>query len=287
MGYDKPIYGIIGNPLKHSLSPLMHNAAFKEMGVDASYELFPLQEKELDNFFAELKKETSAVFGLNVTVPYKEKVIFYLDSIAPFADKAGAVNTIVITHDRKLVGYNTDGPGFIAHLSELGFNPANKTIAVLGAGGSARAIIASLCLITDRPYSIIIYNRTPERLDSLLSELGQRLDLSCVEPARSIDDLQIEMADMLINATPVGLSPRDPALVEESLLHPGMLVYDLIYNPRETVLLKMAKERGAMATNGLGMLYYQGVLSLQHWVNIQLDQKVKKKMRKSLEEAIS
>lgn len=283
---NKTTYGIIGNPVEHSLSPLMHNAAFAELGVDATYELFPLEESELKGFFGDLRKDSSPIFGLNVTVPYKEAVIEYLDSLAPFAQKAGAVNTIVITDKRKLVGYNTDGPGFLAHLVELDYNLQDKNITILGAGGSTRAILASLCIIPDQPLSIKVYNRTTSRMDDLLQDLKERIDVSRVESVMSIDDLDIRSADLLINTTSVGMNEDDPVLIEEDLLHPGMLVYDIIYNPAETQLLKMAKNQGAMAANGLGMLFYQGVLALEHWAETRLEDHIKVVMRKSLEEAI-
>lgn len=283
MDAQSAVYGIIGYPVAHSLSPLMHNAAFKELGVDAAYKLFPLKENELDIFFTELRKPASPIFGLNVTVPYKEAVLEYLDNVTPLAQKIRAVNTIVINKERKLLGYNTDAPGFLAHLAELQFNTRDKRIAIMGSGGSARAILAVLCMIPERPDSIKIYNRTPERLDNLLEDLSARIDTSIVEPVKSIDDLDITHADLLINATSLGLKEEDPCLIEEDLIHPDLLVYDLVYNPSVTALLQIAKERGARAANGLGMLYYQGVLAFQHWANVQLDDAVKLKMRQALE----
>ncbi len=282
MSHNQTTYGIIGYPVKHSLSPVMHNAAFEALDVEALYKLFPLEENELDDFFDQLRQKDSPIFGLNVTVPYKEKVIAYLDSLTPFAQKVMAVNTIVITEDRKLVGYNTDGPGFIAHLHELGFDPRNKRIAVLGAGGSARAVIAALSLIPERPASIKVYNRTPERIDELLRDLGARIDTKFVEPVMSIDDLNIELADLVINTTSVGLKEGDACLIEKELFHANMMVYDLIYNPAETMLLKIAKEQGAKTANGLGMLYYQGVLAFEHWAGIPLEDPMREIMRKAL-----
>lgn len=287
MDAQSTVYGIIGYPVAHSLSPLMHNTAFKELGVDAVYKFFPLKENELDKFFTELRKSSSPVFGLNVTVPYKEAVLKYLDNITPLAQKIMAVNTIVINKERKLLGYNTDAPGFLAHLVELQFNTRDKRIAVMGSGGSARAILAVLCMIPERPDSIKIYNRTPERLDNLLKDLSARIDTSIVEPVKSIDDLDIPEADLLINTTPVGLKPEDPSLVDEELLHRKLLVYDLIYNPPLTPLLKMAQTRGARIANGLGMLYYQGVLAFQHWANVLLDDDIKLKMRQALEKGVN
>lgn len=280
----KTLFGIIGYPVEHSLSPLMHNTAFKELGVTASYELFSVKEDKLDNFFHELRDKENPIFGLNVTVPYKERVLDYLDKLAPFAQKVGAVNTIMITKNRELIGYNTDAPGFLAHLSELKFTTTDKRIALLGSGGSARAILATLCMIKERPQSIKIYNRTPSRAKALVDDLGERIDLSIVESVASIDDLNIELADLVINATSLGLKKDDECLIDKELLHSNMLVYDLVYNPMETKLLKLAKEAGAQVSNGLGMLFYQGVLAFQHWANVELDDDVKMKMRQSLEE---
>ncbi len=287
MDAQSAVYGIIGHPVVHSLSPLMHNTAFKELGVDAVYKLFPLQENELDGFFAKLREPSSPIFGLNVTVPYKERVIKYLSNITPLVQKIMAVNTIVITKERKLMGYNTDAPAFLSHLVELKFNTRDKKIAILGSGGSARAILAVLCMIPERPDSIKIYNRTPERLDNLLEDLSARIDTSIVTPVKSIDDLDIPEADLLINTTSVGLKPEDPSLVDEELIHRKLLVYDLVYNPPLTPLLRMAKARGARVANGLGMLYYQGVLSFQRWANVLLDDDVKLKMRQALEKGAS
>lgn len=281
------VYGIIGYPVAHSLSPLMHNAAFKALGVDAVYRLFPLKEEELDKFFDDLHKASSPIFGLNVTVPYKEKAMSYMDSLAPLAQKIGAINTIVIPRDRRLIGYNTDATGFLTHLAELGFKTGGKKIAILGAGGSARAILTTLCMIPERPAAIKIYNRTASRAEELLAELGSRIDMSIVESVMSIDDLNIDLADLLINTTSVGMNENDPPLVEAGLLRPQILVYDLIYNPPETKLLKIARQRGARTANGLEMLFYQGVLALQHWANVELDSDIKKIMREALEKGLA
>ena len=285
MAQQRTTYGIIGYPVKHSLSPAMHNAAFAELGVDAEYKLFEVKEDDLGDFFTKLREKNSPIFGLNVTIPYKQAVLKYLDIISPFAKKLQSVNTIVISDDRKLTGYNTDGPGFLAHLAELQFDTRGKRITVLGAGGTTRAIVAVLCLVPERPESIRIYNRTPEKTKALIEDLSSRLDLSIVDSVNSVDDLNIELADLLINTTSLGMNPEDTCLVDESLLHSNLLVYDVVYTPSETPLLKMAKNKGALIANGLGMLYYQGVLAFQHWAETQLDDNVKNKMRESLIQA--
>ena len=276
-------YGLIGYPLGHSLSPCMHNTAFRALDVEAVYELFPLKEDEVESFIKGLRKQDSHIFGLNVTVPYKEKVIPFLDALSPFAEKVGAVNTIVVDENKKLIGHNTDGPGFWSHLTELGFDPEAKRVALIGAGGAARAIIAVLCLMDKCPENIRLYDIDFEKADYLVDDLGGRIDTGIVTVVKSVDDLNIEIADLLINATPVGLKPSDPTLFEEELLHPDMLVYDLIYNPRETKLLAMAKERGAQVSNGLGMLFYQGVLAFEHWAGFELMPAIREQMRMSLE----
>ncbi len=277
------IYGIIGNPLKHTLSPVMHNAAFKALKVNAVYKPFEIEQDELKLFLEDLKEEDNPIFGLNVTIPYKEKVLPYLDGINAFAEKAGAVNTIVINRQRKLFGYNTDGPGFLAHLTEAGFDPEGKRIAIMGAGGTTRAILSALALFDKRPENIRLYNRTLSTAKELIEDLSCRLDLGLVDIVETVDDLNIELADCLINTTAVGLKADDEPLVDPEMLHKGLFVYDVIYNPKETKLLRSAKEKGAQTSNGLGMLFYQGVLSLQHWANVQLDDRVKSVMRKALE----
>ena len=277
------IYGIVGYPVKHSLSPRMHNAAFEAMQIEAVYKLFELKEDELDKFFTDLRSPASPIFGLNVTVPYKEKILEYVDSLSPFAEKARAVNTIVITDKRHLQGHNTDGSGFLAHLIEMGFDTADKRIAILGAGGTTRAILTALSLLPERPDSIRIYNRTRANAEQLVADLAKRMDMGNVKVVDHLEDLNIELADLLINTTSVGLKSDDSCLVNEEELHAGLLVYDVVYQPNGTALLKAAKERGARCANGLGMLYYQGVLALEHWVGIILPEDIKALMRRSLE----
>jgi len=279
----KTIYGIIGYPVEQSLSPFMHNTAFKALDVDAEYKLFPLEEDELKPFFDDLREPNNPIFGLNVTVPYKEKVIPYLDGLSAFASRTRAVNTIVISPERNLAGFNTDGPGFLAHLEELKFNVKDKRIVILGAGGTTRAIIAALSLLPERAASIRIYNRTTSKAEELVRSLSESLDVKQIEIVSRPEDLSVERADLLINTTSVGLKTEDPAIIDENLLHRNMLVYDVIYNPSETKLLKAAKAKGARTANGLGMLFYQGVLALQHWAGTEIEPEIKAKMRKSLE----
>ena len=234
-------------------------------------------------FFEDLKEKDNPIFGLNVTVPYKEKVLPYVDVVDPFAEKVGAVNTLIINHQRKIFGFNTDGPGFLSHLEELKFDPEGKRIVILGAGGTARSILGVLSLINKRPISIKIYNRTLSKAKDLLASLANKIDMSIVEVVDNIDDLNIELADCLVNTTSLGLNGEQKFLIDPSLLHSDMLVYDVIYNPKQTALLKVAKAKGAQTANGLSMLFYQGVLAFNHWAGMNIDDKYKKIMRKALE----
>ncbi|HNV24280.1 MAG TPA: shikimate dehydrogenase, partial [Candidatus Omnitrophota bacterium] len=189
----------------------------------------------------------------------------------------------VISEKRKLIGHNTDGPGFLTHLTELGVNPQNKNIFILGAGGAARAVISVLCLIPERPKSIKIYDVDQSKAKQLIADLSQRMDSSLIKIVDGIFDSDMCMTDFLINATPIGLKDSDPVLIDEKFFNKNMFVYDLIYNPFETKLLKQAKEKGAKASNGLGMLYYQGVLAFQHWAGVDLEENIKNQMRQALE----
>jgi len=285
--YEPPaIYGIIGNPVAHSLSPVMQNAAFKALDVNAVYKLFPLvDQEELKIFMEDLKEDNNPIFGLNVTVPYKEDILPYLDSIDPLAEKIGAVNTLVIDHQRKIRGFNTDGPGFLSHLTELNFDLTGKRVAILGAGGTARAIISVLCLIPKGPESISLYNRTRGNAEILVEEIGKKIDIHKVTIVDEPEDLNIELADLLINTTNVGMKANDPLLIDPGSLHKDMLVYDVIYAPKETKLLAQARLKGAKTANGLGMLFYQGTLAFWHWSDVELDEEIKNIMRKSLIEA--
>ena len=287
MTYEPPaIYGIIGNPVEHSLSPVMQNAAFKALKVNAVYKLFPLaDQEELKLFMEDLKEADNPIFGLNVTVPYKQDVLPYLDSIDPLAEKLGAVNTLVIDRKRKVRGFNTDGPGFLSHLTELNFDLSGKRVAILGAGGTTRAIIGVLCLLPKGPERITLYNRTRANADALVEEIGKKINTGIVTIVDDPEDLNIELTDLLINTTNVGMKPADPLLIDPASLHKDMLVYDVIYSPVETKLLAQARLKKAQTANGLGMLFFQGVLAFWHWSEVELDERVKKIMRKALEDA--
>jgi shikimate dehydrogenase len=255
------IYGLVGFPVQQSLSPLMHNAAFSALGINAEYKLFAVKPPELENFLRSLSPRN--IYGLNVTIPYKEAVIPFLDRVSKETKLIGAVNTIKVSGGR-LEGFNTDGFGFLRHLTEdLKFNPENQKIAILGAGGAAKAIGVYLSQV--KPKRIYIYDVDRTKLIVLVRHLQENFKNVEFKAASSIEELDISGCDLLVNATPVGMKESDPCLVNEKFIHSNLLFYDLIYNPKETKLLKLAKKRSAKVSNGLGMLLYQGALAFELW----------------------
>jgi shikimate dehydrogenase len=255
------IYGLIGYPVKHSLSPAMHNAAFRALKINAEYKLFEVKAQELERFLQSLSEKN--IYGLNVTIPYKEKVMPFLEKISKEAQLIAAVNTIKVSNNR-LEGFNTDGEGFLKHLSEdLHFSPESKIIAIIGAGGAAKAVSVYIGKI--KPKRISIYDIDKAKLSALLSHLKENFHDIEFKRANSIEELSIQESDLLVNAAPIGMKETDPCLVGEKFIHKNLLVYDLIYNPKETKLLKIAREKGARTSNGLGMLLYQGILSFELW----------------------
>jgi shikimate dehydrogenase len=275
---QKKIYGLIGYPVKHSLSPLMHNAAFSHLKINAEYKLFPLQPNELQDFLKNFKKNN--IFGLNVTVPYKEKVMPLLDKMSKEARLIGAVNTIKASRN-KLYGFNTDGQGFLKHLTcDLKFNLKGKTIAFIGAGGAARAV--SVYLSKGNPKRISVYDIDKAKAKAIVKHLKENFKNVDFRFVNSVAELNINDTDLLINATPIGMRGADHCLVDEKYIHKNLLVYDLIYNPKETKLLRLAKKKGAKVSNGLGMLLYQGALSFEIWIGKKAPIEI---MRSALNEA--
>jgi shikimate dehydrogenase len=255
------IYGVLGYPAKHSLSPLMHNAAFKALKINAEYKIFEVAPADLEKFIRTLPEQN--ISGVNVTIPYKEKVIPFLDSISEEAKLIGAVNTIKVSEDR-LEGFNTDGEGFLRDISEIfDFNPTDKTIAILGAGGASKAV--SVYLAKTKPKKIAIYDIDKDKLAALIEHLKDCCRDTDFVAADSIEELGIRESDLLVNATPVGMKETDPSLVEEKFLHKDLLVYDLIYHVKETKLLKDARKKGCRTAGGLGMLLGQGIISFKIW----------------------
>ena len=256
------LYGLIGYPVKHSLSAFMHNAAFKALGINAEYRLFEIMPGAVGDFLRQLKAHN--ISGVNVTIPYKEEVLPLIDGYKSFeARRTGAVNTIRVEKDGKLSGFNTDAPGFGMSLKELEFNPSGKRISLIGAGGAAKAV--SIQLAKSKPKLLSIYDVDLTKVERLSDNIKKHFPDCKLYLARRIEELDIKKADLLVNATPIGMKPDDPILVKKEDMHSGLLVYDLIYNPSETKLLRLAKEKGARVSNGLRMLLYQGMLAFTCW----------------------
>jgi shikimate dehydrogenase len=257
----------------------MHNAAFKALKINAIYKLFPLRKEALMIFLKNLKKNN--IGGLNVTIPYKEKVIPYLNNISKEARLIGAVNTIKVRGNR-LEGFNTDGEGFLRHLTvDLRFNPQGKTIAIIGAGGASRAI--AVYLSQKKPKAITIYDIDKKKTMALVDNLRRNFKDIKFKIANSLEELNIKKSNLLVNASPVGMKESDPCLLDEKFMHKNLLVYDLIYNPKETKLLKIARAKGAKVSNGLGMLIYQGIRSFEIWTAQKAPKEV---MQEALLEAL-
>jgi len=260
------LVGLFGYPVEHSFSPLMHNGAFQHLGLNYAYLPFPVAPENLKQAVEGVK--ALRLEGVNVTIPHKEKVMEYLDEISPAARLIGAVNTIVY-RDGKLIGYNTDGPGFIKSLAEEAQTKVmGKTMTVIGAGGAARAVAVQSAL--EGVKKIVLVNRQPAKAEAIaasIKESGQ----DCAVEIHALDELtwkkDLGQIDILVDTSPVGMYPQMevPPIVEPEFLTPNLLVCDLVYNPLETVLLKAAKERGVKTWGGLGMLIYQGALAFELW----------------------
>lgn len=270
------IYGIFGYPIKHTLSPLMHNAAFESLNLNAAYLPFEVRPEELKRAVESIR--ALGICGLNITIPHKERIIPFLDELSPEAESIGAVNTIVVGN-RRLTGYNTDGIGFMVALrKDLEISPKGKDIFILGAGGAARAI--SFVLAKEGVNSIILFDLIKSRTQGLAKDLRKNFPQCLVKAIYSpIDHLTLSNINILINATPVGMNKDDPLVFDPKLLHSKLIVCDLIYNPLETKLLSIAKRKCLKTMNGIGMLLYQGALSFQLWTGRRAPIEV---MRKAL-----
>ena len=248
------LYGIMGNPVTHSLSPAMHNAAFRHLGLNKVYLPFPVQ----DAAAAIRAFKTLGVKGVSVTIPHKQAVIDQLDRIDPVAASIGAVNTLVIEEDATVFGLNTDWLGANAALKEHLGQLQGRRVVLLGAGGSARAIGFGLL---EEGAQLTLASRTPERGQALAAALG------C--PWLPQESATEQQADILINATSVGMgAQRDSSPVAAEMLVNFSLVMDIVYSPLETRLLREAKVAGCQTINGLAMLLYQGVAQFERWTGV-------------------
>lgn len=256
------LYGILGHPIKHTLSPVMQNAAFEELGIRATYVPFAVAPDNLETVLKTLPQ--MGVFGVNVTVPHKQTALTLMDSLSEEAKLICAINTIVFKGN-KMHGHNTDGSGFIKSLEDHGFNPKEKKAMVLGAGGAARAVAVALARAGVK--DLYLYNRTRERAEILSQHIDHHFPYCSPHilddyQTRSKEDL--EGIDLVVNATTLGLTETDPIPVSPIFFKSGTLFYDLIYHG-ETNWLKVAKKSKMETLNGLGMLVHQGALSFELW----------------------
>jgi len=260
------IAGVVGTPLSHTLSPAMHNAVYEELDLNWVYVPFEIRDEVGLRRFMALVPEMRCV-GFNVTMPYKRAVLELCDEVAKAADMAGAVNTVHVV-DGRLVGYNTDGRGLLEALeSETGFTPRGKRVVIFGAGGAAGA--AFVAFLLERAAHITIVNRQIDSADELLDRMTPHL--GSIEaralPVSAADEC-VRQADLIVNATPVGMRPGEPSPVPLHNLHEGQVVYDMVYGTAQpTTLVTGAREAGATALDGLGMLVCQGATSVDIWNN--------------------
>lgn len=256
---------LVGCPVEHSVSPAMHNACFRALGLDYEYRLAPVEPGMLTAFMGGAMRR-GHVRGCNVTIPHKVEVMRHLDEVEGAAGAIGAVNT-VLNDEGVLKGYNTDYLGGVKALEEEYGDLKDAGVVILGAGGAARALTYGL---GRKARSVTVLNRAPRKAEALVESFKK--DASASLRHGSLGELgdHLGSADILVNATPVGMSPhtnQTPAPME--LLHRDLLVYDLVYNPPETRLLKEAERAGSKTLSGLRMLVYQGAEAFRLWTGLE------------------
>jgi len=250
-------YIVIGNPIEHSLSPKLHNYWIKKNNINAVYEKKKLNENDLKNIISEVREEK--INGVNITVPFKKKVIPFLDELSDEANKTQSVNTIYLNNG-KIIGHNTDAAGFELAIKFSKYNLNNKTIYILGAGGVVPSIIFSLNKM--KTSKIILANRTKEKAENL-KDLFKNIEI--------VNWGEIPNFDMIINATSIGLREKDEIELDFSNIGKDKIFYDVIYNPIETKLLKKAKDLGHRIENGKMMFIYQAHQAFTLWHKIMPD----------------
>lgn len=266
------LVGLVGSPVEHSMSPVMHTDSFKQVGVDAVYVAFDVTPDKLGEVVKGLA-DIGAV-GYNVTMPDKTVVGQYLDELSPAAELMGAVNTVVIK-DGKSIGHNTDGAGFVENLRHHGFDPEGKVVTIVGAGGAGSAIFTQLAL--DGVAAINVFNlkddfweATKDRVVELSHKTGVPMVLNDLDNKEQLARC-VKNSSLFINATRVGMPPLDDqCTIDEDMLHDGLFVADTVYDPRETKLIKMAKKHGLETAPGIEMLLQQAALGEKLWFDIDM-----------------
>ena len=271
-GHTK-LTGLLGSPVEHSISPMMHNESFRVLGLDYAYLAFDVGEQELEIAVEGLK--ALKVKGFNLTMPNKNRMCRLCDQLSPAAEIIGAVNTVE-NRNGELVGHSTDGSGYMLAVKNAGYEILGKKMTLFGAGGAGTSILVQAAL--DGVAEISVFNRrTPffERAEQIIRKLNKRT--SCKIRLYDYEDASVlrrEIGDsaILTNATSVGMAPNLEACIlkDTSMLHPDLIVSDVIYNPKETKLLKMAKEAGCRTFNGMYMLLYQGAEAFRIWTGQEM-----------------
>lgn len=264
------ILGIIGDPIEHTFSPVLHNTISKHLGINAIYLPFHVRRENIKEAVMGLKALN--VLGFNITIPHKESISGYLDEISKEAMFIGAVNTVKLKNDR-LCGYNTDGDGFKRSLEEEHDTTfEGKTVLVLGAGGTSKSIIYTA--VRNNAKKIIIANRTVEKAGRIAEKINaQNPNLA---DYLGIDDLKIDDAiknsDIIINTTSLGMHPNENEcpLNDDIIFLKNQIICDVIYNPQKTRLLSNAEKHGCRTLNGLGMLYFQGISAYEIWMDLKI-----------------
>ena len=264
MAEGQLVLGIIGYPVGHSLSPLMHNEALRNLGIEGFYVPFEVKPGEVGAALSGLM--ALGVKGVNVTIPHKQAVLEHLDQLDPVSAATGAVNTIDFDGGR-VVGYNTDGAGFVASLREdAGEEVGGKRVLLIGAGGAARGLAVKLAM--EGVSEILVINRTPEKGEALVKHLEAELSYTHAEFVPLKNDALKELlpgVDLIINATSVGMGGGDELPINPEGMDDRHLVCDIVYTPLNTPFLEECRRRGARTLDGLGMLIHQGDLAFQIW----------------------
>ena len=255
-----------GSSITGSFSPMMHTASFKEVGIDAVYVSFPIEQDDLEAAVNGLQK---IAVGYNVTMPYKTQICKFLNGLSPAAELMGAVNTVEI-REGKSFGHNTDGAGFVENIRLFGFEPKGKIVTIIGAGGAGSAIFTQLAL--DGVAEIRVFNIkdsfwevTKNRVVELSSKTNVSVSLHDLENRNELRE-SIAQSDLLVNATSVGAGDLEgQSNVNEDMLHEGLLVADTVYKPLETKMIQMAKSQGLVTAPGVGMLLQQAALAEKIW----------------------
>ncbi|MCM3746478.1 shikimate dehydrogenase [Paenibacillus pasadenensis] len=259
------VFGVIGDPIRQSKSPIMMNRAFRETGVNGVYAAFHVSPERLGDFW--LGVRAMGIRGVNVTIPHKLDVMKHLDYVDDAARLIGAVNTVV-NNGGMLTGYNTDGIGYVRSLKEEVMPVLKgKRIAVIGAGGAARGILYAL--LGEEPELVTVLNRTEERAQELAEAFSGCGNVQALSSAGDAADAVIRSADLVVNTTSIGMYPYvDDMPLDVSLLRPDAVASDLIYNPLETAWLARARELGCRTHGGLGMFIYQGAYAFEYWTGL-------------------